>query len=228
LVIPLYHGFSHAILIFSGAYLFSITIVHILPEVYAQFDQPFIIGAWILAGFFLQMILGSISSGIEHGHIHAYDTNQYRKLSSAPLVLLIGLGIHSFLEGTILAHPVKAAIHNHSGGILLGIILHKFPAAIALMSVFFYQKQKISLAVIYLIIFCLCSPMGLIVTTYIGTRALLPIDKMALLFALVSGSFLHISTTIFFESSPQHQLEWKRLIWTLSGAALALVVEIYL
>jgi len=216
------------ILVFSGAYLLSITILHILPEVYAQFHQPYKIGVWILAGFFLQMILGSISSGIEHGHVHSQNHAHLHNLRSAPLILLIGLGIHSFLEGTIVAHPVKAAIHNHSGGILLGIVLHKFPAAIALMAVFFYQNQKIYLAVLYLFLFSLSSPLGLIITTYIGNSAILSINTMALLYALVSGSFLQISTTIFFESSPHHQLEWNRILWTLLGALLAVLIELFL
>jgi zinc and cadmium transporter len=216
------------ILVFSGAYLLSITILHILPEVYAQYDQPFKIGTWILAGFLLQLILGSISSGIEHGHSHQHGQIHLQGLSAAPLVLLIGLGIHSFLEGTIVAHPVKSAIHNHSGGILMGIILHKFPAAIALMTVFFHQKQKVSLALIYLIIFCLASPLGLIVTSYIGKTSILSVNEMAMLYALVSGSFLHISTTIFFESNPHHKLSGWRLFWIFLGALLALMIEVFL
>jgi zinc transporter ZupT len=141
---------------------------------------------------------------------------------------LIGLGIHSFLEGTIVAHPVKTAIHYHSGGILLGIVLHKFPAAIALMTVFFHQKQKVTLAIIYLIIFCIASPMGLILTSYVGKSDLLSIRAMTLLYALVSGSFLQISTTIFFESSPHHQLDSKRLFWIFLGAFTAMAIELFL
>ncbi len=216
------------ILVFSGAYLFSITILHILPEVYSQYPKPFRIGGWVLAGFLLQMILGSFSSGIEHGHTHQQGQIHLHGMSSAPLFLLIGLGIHSFLEGTIVAHPVKTAIHYHSGGILLGIVLHKFPAAIALMTVFFHQKQKMVKALIYLIIFCMASPLGLIITTYVGNSTLLSNNAMSLLYALVSGSFLHISTTIFFESSPHHQLDGKRLFWIFLGASLALIIELFL
>lgn len=232
IIFILFPGFRNKrfdfILVFSGAYLFSITILHILPEVYSQNPEPFKIGGWVLAGFLLQMILGSFSSGIEHGHTHEHGQIHLHGMSSAPLFLLIGLGIHSFLEGTILAHPVKMAIHYHSGGILLGIVLHKFPAAIALMTVFFHQKQKVPLAIIYLIIFCLASPLGLIITTYVGESTLLSIKTMSLLYALVSGSFLHISTTIFFESSPHHRLDGKRLLWIFLGAFLALIIELFL
>jgi zinc and cadmium transporter len=232
IIFILYPGFRNRrfdfILVFSGAYLFSITILHILPEVYSQNTDPFKIGEWILAGFLLQMILGSISSGIEHGHTHKNGQIHLHGMSSAPLFLLIGLGIHSFLEGSILAHPVKTAIHYHSGSILLGIALHKFPAAIALMTVFFHQKQKIILAIFYLTLFSLASPLGLIITTIIGESTILSIRAINLLYALVCGSFLHISTTIFFESSPHHQLNGKRLFWIFLGASLALAIEFLL
>ena len=64
------------LLIFAGSYLFSITIIHILPEVYGQYSDSFQIGIFILIGFALQMILGVLSTGVEHGHIHHIDKNE--------------------------------------------------------------------------------------------------------------------------------------------------------
>ena len=63
------------LLAFSGAYLFSITVIHILPEL---FEARSIVntGIFVLAGFFLQMILEYFSSGIEHGHIHNHEEDR--------------------------------------------------------------------------------------------------------------------------------------------------------
>ena len=58
------------ILAFSGSYLFSITVIHILPELFHDAKDITITGTYVLAGFFLQMILEFFSSGVEHGHIH--------------------------------------------------------------------------------------------------------------------------------------------------------------
>ena len=58
------------LLSFSGAYLFSITVIHILPELFHEATNLRLTGAYVLAGFFLQMILEYFSSGVEHGHIH--------------------------------------------------------------------------------------------------------------------------------------------------------------
>ena len=63
------------VLILAGSYLFSITIIHILPEVYNDFPNPVFIGIFILAGFFLQLILAFFSQGVEHGHVHAHASD---------------------------------------------------------------------------------------------------------------------------------------------------------
>src|SRR6185295_12765628 len=59
---------------FTGAYLLSLTFLHLLPELY-EHNVPseqaqFWIGMLILAGFFLQIVLDVISMGVEHGHTH--------------------------------------------------------------------------------------------------------------------------------------------------------------
>lgn len=211
------------LLIFAGAYLFSITIIHILPEVYAQYTDSFQIGVFILIGFALQMILGILSTGVEHGHIHHIDKNE-KYLT--PSVLVVGLGVHAFLEGTILAHPVSSGIHNHAGGIMFGIILHKIPAALALMVIVSAYSKK-STALTYLIIFSICSPLGLMLASFIGNYHVFSIREMSWLYAIVSGSFLHISTTIFFESNPKHKLKLPRLGVVFLGALVAILIEMF-
>jgi zinc transporter ZupT len=213
------------LLIFAGAYLFSITIIHILPEVYAQYANSFQIGIFILIGFALQMVLGIISTGVEHGHIHHIDQNE-KYLT--PSVLIIGLGIHAILEGSILAQPVSTGIHNHAGGIIFGIILHKIPAAFALMVIVSAYSKKTVVAFVYLIIFSLCSPAGLFTASIVGEFHVFSIKEMSWLYATVSGSFLHISTTIFFESNPKHKLKVTRLFVAFLGAFLAILIELFM
>ena len=53
------------ILAFSGAFLLGITIFHLMPEVFSQYDiQP---GPWIVGGLLLQIVLEYLSQGAEHG-----------------------------------------------------------------------------------------------------------------------------------------------------------------
>ena len=77
-----------AILSFSGAYLFSITVIHILPELFHESSNPIQAGIFVLMGFFLQMMLEYFTSGVEHGHIHhSHET------TAIPYLLLVSLGI---------------------------------------------------------------------------------------------------------------------------------------
>ena len=200
-------------LVFAGSFLFSVTIIHIVPELFAQTDHPHEIGLWVLGGFFFQRLLEYYSRGVEHGHAHSQDN-----LSNAnQFSILLALFIHSFSEGALLTHESPFHEQHESYSLLLGIVVHKAPAAFALMVILINQKSKW----IQLAIFSLASPIGLILST---TVALSPAIMTALV-AVVCGSFLHISTTIFVEANPQHEYGWKQTMVSLTGAAVAILSD---
>src|SRR3954470_4770857 len=58
------------LLAFSGAYLFALTVLHLIPEIYRSGEKT--IGIFIFIGFFIQIVLEFFSEGIEHGHIHIH------------------------------------------------------------------------------------------------------------------------------------------------------------
>ena len=93
---------------FSGSYLLSITSLHLLPEVFSNTVRGAYFGAFVLVGFFLQVMLEYLSKGIEHGHVH-HDKN-----SAVPIALLVGLCIHAFLEGMPLVGAEEGHNHGHS------------------------------------------------------------------------------------------------------------------
>lgn len=213
-----------SILVFAGSFLFSITIVHILPELFETHKDQFYIGIFILIGFFFQQILEYFTSGVEHGHMHVHKHGNEHSAWSG-FSLMVALCIHAFLEGTILAHP--DVIHGaHSQGTLLtGVVLHKIPAALALMTVLSCHYNQKKRQMILLLIFALASPFGVLAGHWLEPAGLISEEGMVMLFAFVAGNFLHISTTIFIESSPEHQWNSKKLIISLLGAGLAILSE---
>lgn len=213
-----------SVLVFAGSFLFSITIVHILPELFETHKDQFHIGMFILLGFFFQQILEYFTSGVEHGHMHVHNHGKKHSAWSG-FSLMIALCTHAFLEGTILAHP--DIIHGgHSQGTLLtGVVLHKIPAALALMTVLSCHYSAIKTQIALLLIFALASPLGVVTGHWIEPAGIISQNGMVMLFAFVAGNFLHISTTIFIESSPEHHWNSKKLIISLLGAALAILSE---
>lgn len=207
------------ILGFGGAYLFSITLIHILPELF-ETTHHIKTGIFLLLGFFLQLILEFFSGGVEHGHLHSHQSNHLLN----NILLIVSLGIHALLEGMLLAHP----LHGHAGAsstLLFAVILHKIPVAFALMSILLHRKAKKRFAVILLVIFASSSPLGMFLSDLFYTKEFISEQVMEILFALVAGSFLHISTTIFFETSPHHKLNVRHWTVMLLGCLLAISLE---
>jgi zinc transporter ZupT len=223
------------ILVFAGSYLFAITVTHILPELYSQHQEVELIGIFVLAGFFLQQLLEYFTSGVEHGHLpdrhagtHTHDHGHHHGHSHQPvsaLVLLLALCVHAFLEGGMLAQPVNAGSGYDMDAILLGIALHRAPAAFALMTVLASQLHSKSKALPHLIVFSLAAPVGLILSTSFVESEILSEAGLIYLYALVCGNFLHISTTIVFESSPEHRFNAKKMAVAIFGALVAVAVE---
>lgn len=216
------------LLVFAGSYLFGITVVHILPELYRNNGEVELIGLFVLAGFFLQQLLEYFTSGVEHGHIHTHDHahshSHYHQQVSA-IVLLMALCVHAFLEGAMLAQPATMGYNYDVNAILLGIALHRAPAAFALMTVLTFQLRSKSKAVPYLVVFSIAAPVGLLISTYLSEVEVLTASGLTFLYALVSGNFLHISTTIVFESSPEHHFSARKLAVAVIGALAAVAVE---
>lgn len=219
------------ILVFAGSYLFAITVVHILPELYLTGAETELIGVFVLGGFFLQQLLEYYTSGIEHGHLHTHshrheDSGHSHPATVSALVLLIALCVHAFLEGAMLADPPEGATLNRDvNAILFGIALHRAPAAFALMVVLSAQLHSKRQAIPYLVVFSIAAPIGLIVSSEFVQASLLNQAGLIYLYALVSGNFLHISTTIVFESSPEHRFNARKLAVAIAGALLAVAVE---
>lgn len=217
-------------LAFSGAYLFSITIIHLLPDVLLQNSNPHMVGYWVLAGFFLQLVLEIFSHGVEHGHMHTHS-HSHGRTDSMPFLLLGSLFIHSFLEGSILVDDNGRHVgHSHDSdnfyAVLLGIAIHHVPAAFALMSVLLSRIGSFKKAFLWLLIFAVGAPLGIIVSNVVLSQQVSSGLIYTALTGLVAGNFLHISTTILFETSPEHRFNRSKLIATLLGLMLALVTDV--
>lgn len=199
------------ILSFSGAYLFAITVLHLIPDAYHG-DDHHSIGIFILIGFLLQVFLEQFSEGVEHGHIHRHNEKHV-----FPYGIMISLCLHAFLEGM----PLAKDQHN---ALIFGISLHHIPAAFALASILrqnhFNKKQTF----LYIGLFALMAPFGFYVSFGISNGSIGGVEEyFNRMMGIVIGIFLHISTTILFESSVDHKVSKRKMIAVLCGIAIALI-----
>jgi zinc and cadmium transporter len=207
------------LLAFSGAFLFALSILHLIPELYAT--KTVNVGIWILAGFLLQLLLEYLSEGIEHGHVHADDGHTHDHAhAKIPMGVVIGLCFHSFLEGMPLG--IETSDPKVFPPFLTGIVLHNIPIAIAFMGLLIHLGHSKAKSFVFLGIFALMTPLGMIVSHLIGGQLqgdLAP--YFSAVTGVVVGIFLHISTTILFESTENHRFNAFKFATILLGVAAA-------
>jgi zinc transporter ZupT len=197
--------FVQILLAFSGAYLLSVTILHLVPEVYVAGNDFKSIGIYILIGIILQSVLESFSKGAEHGHVHLHTSDK-----RFPSLLFVSLCIHAFSEGL--------PIHNAGENLLWAILVHKIPIAIVLTTFLVHTKYSKKIVFTFLLFFGFMSPLGMLV----GDKILFFKTYASELTALIIGVFLHISTIILFESSENHKFNLQKFTAILIGILLTI------
>lgn len=188
------------LLAFSGSFLLSLTVIHLLPEVYESHNSS--IGFFIMLGILFQIILEFFSQGAEHGHVHGHE-----KMTHIPWLLFVSLCIHAFLEG----FPVS---HHHN--LALGIAIHHLPIAVILTTFFINSDLDKKAIFAFMITFAIMTPLGTIVSDLIPFLN----DYYTEITAVVIGILFHISSTIIFESSEGHKFNIAKVSMIILGIVL--------
>ncbi len=192
------------LLAFSGSFLLSLTVMHLLPEVYESGNAK--VGIFIMVGILFQIILEFFSKGAEHGHVHGHD-----KMTQMPWLLFISLCIHALLEG----FPVG---HHHD--LAIGIAIHHLPIAIILTTFFVHAELNKTALFLFMLTFAVMTPLG----TLVSDNFPILNEYYTEITAVVIGILFHISSTIIFESSEGHKFNIAKISMIILGIVLATFV----
>ena len=188
-------------LAFSGAFLLAVTLFKLLPQVYQSSNKY--VGPFVMVGILLQICLEFLSKGAEHGHVHLHDNKR-----SFPWLLFCSLSIHALFEGFPIA--------EHSS-MFIGVLVHKIPIAMILSVFFIKAKYPLFTILSFLFLFASMTPLG----SWLSINS--P-DVMVFkdeLNAISIGIFLHVSTTILFESSKDHKFNLAKLSTIIAAIIIA-------
>lgn len=209
------------ILAFSAAYLFSLSIMHMLPEAFANTNVKFV-GLFIVLGFVLQLLIDTFSTGIEHGHVHLHSNTCKKHL---PYGIIIGLLLHSFLEGLPIYDLNSPESSNINYQLILGLAIHNLPITIAFVSLLKEHETK-NKNWMLLLLFSAMTPLGYMSSFVLQSFGLQNYEIYSqAAFALVIGIFLHISTAILFETSDHHRYNLKKVFVMACGIILAYFIS---
>jgi zinc and cadmium transporter len=210
------------ILAFSAAYLFAISIIHMLPEAFGQIDSKKT-GLFIVLGFCLQLIIDTFSTGIEHGHVHLHNHECEKRL---PYGIIIGLSLHSFLEGLPVYDPNTTETYKTNFQLVLGLAIHNLPITLAFVTLLKEHSKQKTKNYLLLFIFSIMTPLGFLASYALQSFGLSNYEVYSsYAYALVIGIFLHISTAILFETSEHHKYNITKIAVMAGGIVLAYLIS---
>jgi zinc transporter ZupT len=200
---------------FTGAFLLSLTLLHLLPELYdfsgvtPREHEALLLGVFMLTGFFIQLALDFISMGVEHGHSH--DLHGH-----APYGVVAGLCLHALVEAMALGNA-KTYYDPASRKLLLwSIVVHNYPVSIALLGMLLHWGMRRNKAVATLGLFAAMGPLGMFLSGQVPVLAAHSRELMA----IVIGIFMHIATAILFETGEVHRINVPKMVAIVVGTAL--------
>lgn len=199
----------------GAGFIFALIFLHMLPETY-QHGEGFRAGYWIILGFLIQVILEVFSGGLEHGHIH-------QTKGTFPLAIFISLSLHSLLEGMPVLNHDHGHGHTHDldWPLIGGILLHKLPITILLVTLLIRSGVSKGRTWMALIVFGLTMPLGSLLNWLLIEKEWAHADGFVTAsMGLVVGILLHISTTIVFEQDRSHQFNRVKFTSVLIGLIL--------
>ncbi len=158
--------------------------------------ENLIIGAAILAGFIMMLILEGSGMGHavheehhdhhdEHGHEHVHHR-------AAPWLLVLGLSLHSAADGLAIGSAAAGASQAVTALVAIAVLIHKVPAAFSLGVFSMHERENRNDSIRDVALFALATPVMIMISFY----ALDGLDEhliaLAMLFA--AGTFLYVAT----------------------------------
>lgn len=198
---------------FAAGVLITVSLMHILPEAYEMNSQaPYL----VLIGFMALYISNRILDK------HRFHEHSQERISIG-IIPMVGIGIHSFLDGVIYTVTFNVSIFT---GVLaaIGMVLHEFPEGIVtflLLERAGFSRKK---AIIWsLIAAAISTPLGTLISFPFINR----IDRgdLGLMLAFSAGALLYVGATHLLPAVESEDRE-HTLFSLLSGIAVAVIIVI--
>lgn len=198
---------------FAAGVLITVSLMHILPEAYEMNSQA---PAFVLVGFMALYISNRI---LDKHRFHERDMERI----SLGIIPMIGIGIHSLLDGVIYSVTFNVSIFT---GVLaaVGMVLHEFPEGIVtflLLEKGGFSRKK---AIIWsLIAAAISTPLG----TLISYPFIHKIERsfLGLMLAFSAGALLYVGATHLLPAVDNEERKYT-LLTMLAGIAVAVIIVI--
>ena len=174
--------------------------------------------------------------------VHHFDRAEGASHFHFSMATFVALCLHEILDGIV----IGLGLHlNEAFGLVVfvAILFHKLPLAVSVASVLPGRIEKRQAAVLQMLIFSLCTPVGLVATVFFLTG--LPEEVIGSVVGLSAGIFIYLGATDMLPeiNHPWHGAEegervgsrvvgrwiaWEPTVWVLIGMAVSFVPHLLL
>lgn len=193
-------------------------------------DDPVVLGAAVLAGFALMLLLEGFGVGhdvheehhdheVGHGHGHVHHPR-------SPLVLAAGLSVHATADGVAIGSAAVAGDSAFSALVALAVLLHRVPAAFSLGLFTLHETSDRRRATLGLMAFAAATPVAILLSYLLLDGASDRLIALVLMFS--AGTFVYVSTVDTLPAIHNPDTGRRSVAVVLLGAALFAAVFLVL
>lgn len=217
----------HLLIAVSAGIFLGILFFLLMPEAVHECEEGNIsdktMMVTMLAGFLLILLVDVL---IKHFHMEScpcecHEDQHRHKIGS--LSAFIGLSVHAFVDGLVLATTLLAN-SDIAWLALLGMCIHKFVVLFSLSSTFLLSNETKSHIMKYLFIFSLITPIGAIISFLILNGVSVE-GVMGLPLAFSAGTFMYVALCDMLpEAFHRKNQDLKSFFFLAIGIAIAAAV----
>ena len=217
-------GQVHLLISLSAGIFLGILFFLLLPEAMEESIEGGIdakdVMIYVAVGFLLMLLIDVIIKERHHRMCHAEGEDEEHHHGMASMSAFIGLSIHAFVDGLILAAALIVD-SNIAWVTLGGMCIHKFVEIFSLSSTFLLSEDSRKHAMVYLVIFALITPIAAAISFLVLNG--MDIEGMAgIPLAFAAGSFMFVTMCdILPEAFHRENQNVKAFVLLLIGIAIA-------
>ncbi len=206
---------SLGIISFSAGVMLTIAFTHLIPEAFeANTKTMFFVLIGFLLMFFLQFVV------LFHP---SHDDDECERHSIMGMASFIGLSLHSFIDGLIIAIGFEA---NTGIGLMttLAVLLHKIPDGITISGILLHSGASKSKVLNFSLITALFTPLGTILGLFLFKNLSQP--ALGALLGITGGTFIFLAASDLIPET--HKSKNKLVPYMLFvGVILVLSIEFF-